>query len=395
MAVMRVYPSFLVLTALVLAGYGVACGERSVSSSNNEALPDGSPPPDVIDAAPLPDAAVDAGPNPHVIELPPTGETEIYSLSNAGDIVTYSDWRGPGEPAYNIYYYDLRELEEHQITDRDGYQILPYVYGEEIIFTDTQFFDASAGNYQIELYHYNLVTAIETRLTNEPTSKQGPKFNRDYILYYSDIGCPEPGYFSLALMDRHTQEVSLLAECDVGAETYSISDHFAAWSARPHPGAFKKVYVHDLQAGVTFPVSPDSPGWQFFPKTDEDHVVWEDTRDGQREIYLHTFSTGEEVCLTPGGFEQAWPHLRNDIVSWCDYRYSQEWGSYGNCDIYVHELATGVGRRVTSRSDWWMPRYVDSGWIAYGLTIAGRRAKLYAHDLVGDGILTSDDHVIP
>ena len=390
----RVQPASLVLVAALLAGCGVACDERSVSSNENEGLLDGAPP-DVADAAPLPDAEVDAGPNPHVIELPPTGETEIYTLSIAGHIITYSDWRGVGDFAYNVYYYDLDELQEYQVTDRDGYQIGPYVYGEEIIFHDTQFLDVNAGNYQIELYHYDIATGIETRMTNESTSKQVPMFNRDYILFASNGSCSDPLYRNLSIMDRHTQEVTILAECDAGAESHSISDYYASWSAKPSPGALKKIYVHDLQAGVTFPVSPDSPGWQFGSHTDSDHVVWDDTRDGQREIYLHTFSTGEEVCLTPGGYEQAMPNLRNGIVSWCDFSHSQESGFYGRCDIYVHELATGASRRVTRESELWLPRYVDSGWIAYGRQTRGRRAKLYAHDLVGDGILTADGHVIP
>jgi hypothetical protein len=120
-----------------------------------------------------------------------------------------------------------------------------------------------------------------------------------------------------------------------------------------------------------------------------------DYRDGRREIYMHTFSTGQEVCLTPDGWEQAWPHLRNGIASWCDYRFSQEWGEYGNCDIYVYELATGVGRRVTAESRTWMPRFVDSGWILYAQWVTGHQFKLFAHDLVCDGILTTDGHVIP
>jgi hypothetical protein len=50
---------------------------------------------------------------------------------------------------------------------------------------------------------------------------------------------------------------------------------------------------------------------------------------------------------------------------------------------------------VTSVSKTWRPRFVDSGWMVYGLRIIGHKAKLYAHDLVCEGILNLDGHVIP
>ena len=110
---------------------------------------------------------------------------------------------------------------------------------------------------------------------------------------------------------------------------------------------------------------------------------------------MHTFSTGEDMSLTPDPWEQARPHLRGGIVAWCDYRFSQQWGEYGDCDVYVYEIVTGVGRRVTKQSRLWYPRFVDSGWILYAHRISGHQSKLYMHDLVGDGILSPDGHVIP
>ena len=89
----------------------------------------------------------------------------------------------------------------------------------------------------------------------------------------------------------------------------------------------------------------------------------------------------------PDGWEQAWPHLRDGIVSWCDYRHSQQFGENADCDIYVYDIATGVERRVTSQSRTWMPRFVDSGWIFYVRWIVGNKYKLYAHDLVSEVLI--------
>ncbi len=110
---------------------------------------------------------------------------------------------------------------------------------------------------------------------------------------------------------------------------------------------------------------------------------------------MYTISTGLEEWLTPDGWEQGWPHLRDGIVSWCDYSFSQQGGHNGDCDIYVHEIASGIGRRVTTQSQTWRPRFVDSGWLLYVRRIMGSQYKLFVHDLVGDGILSSDGHVLP
>jgi hypothetical protein len=196
-------------------------------------------------------------------------------------------------------------------------------------------------------------------------------------------------------MDRTTGEATVLSGCDQDPETHSISEHYAAWTARPYPGHNKDIYVRDLAAEFTFRIESTDAGSQYIPTTDTGHVVWQDHRSGWREVYMHTFSTGEEVSLTPDPYEQGWPFLRDGIVAWCDYRFSQQWGENGDCDVYVYEIATGVGRRVTKQSGLWMPRYVDSGWIMYSLWLGGHQFKLYMHDLVGDGILSPDGHVIP
>ena len=414
MGAKRVVAKILVAPALfVLAGCGASCGGGSTGTL--DAGPDGStardasvrpeaslPPPDAstpvdalhVDSQVLPDAGPDAGPNPYVIELPPTGLTSVYGFTNSGHIMAYADDRS-GVNNIEVFYFNVLDLAEHRVTNRPSTQGMPYVLGEEIVFQDHRFYDNQSGNYQIELYEFNITANIETRLTDGPTVKIHPVFNENYIVYHSSEGCPDPFLPNLSLVNRHTTEVVVLADCDQNAEGHSIAGNLATWAARPYPSHNKDVFVRDLQAGVTFRIDSTDPGNQTYPHAEGDYVVWQDDRDGRREVYLHTFSTGQTECLTPDSWEQAWPHLRNGIVSWCDYRYSQQWGHFGDCDIYVYDLETGVGRRVTAQSRTWRVAFVDSGWILYALWITSNHLKLYAHDLVGDGILSPGGHVIP
>ena len=401
--VMRAFRRSLPAILFLFAGCGVRCGGKggvSTDASDGGNVSDGlvdtdARDPDVLvppDARPdVWDGGQQTGP---VIELPPSGQLEIYGFTNAGHFATYSEYRGDPVKFADIYYYDVLAQAEHKVTDREAAQVSPYVHGNEIMFTDVVY-DARIQDYQGETYLYNITSATETRLTDTVTRDESPKFNEDYIIYHSNQGCSNANYYNLSLLNRHTSEVTLLADCDQGAETSSIGQHFAAWTARPYTGHNKDIHVRDLAGGVTFRIESTDVSDQYFPHTDDDHVIWMDYRDGRREIYMHSFSTGEEVCLTPDEWEQAWPTLRNGMAAWCDYRYSQEWGENGRCDVYVYEIATGVGRRVTTQSDTWQPRFVDSGWILYGLWITQSNWKLYAHDLVADGILTTDGHVIP
>jgi beta propeller repeat protein len=269
--------------------------------------------------------------------------------------------------------------------------------GNDLIYCDYGFSNPAQQLYRSELFVYNSVDATEVQITNSNYIKSQPKINGRFVLYRENAGCSSTFEVNLTLMSRATGDSTVVSECEQNPETHSLGDRWAAWTARPLPDlGNKKVHVLDLETGVITLVSPEAPGQQFFPHTDDDHVIWEDSRDGQREVYLHTFSTGEEECLTPDGWEQGWPTLRNGLATWCDYQYSQQSGEYAPCDVVVYELLTRTLRRVTATSDRWMPRFVDSGWILYGQSIwQSGSFKLYAHDLVGDGIITPDGHVVP
>ncbi len=188
-----------------------------------------------VDAAVAEDAG-DAGPNPCVVELPPSGQTEIMGFENYGHIVTYADTRGTPEYRTDVYYYDLNTMQEVQVTNRIESQNMPSVFGSEILFGDSQFWDPQTNPDKVDLYLYDMVTQVETRLTDDPYSKVYPKFNSDYVLFDTNEGCVNTALIRLTLMSRQTGEVSVLAECEQNAETHSIGEHYAAWAARPFPG---------------------------------------------------------------------------------------------------------------------------------------------------------------
>lgn len=70
-----------------------------------------------------------------------------------------------------------------------------------------------------------------------------------------------------------------------------------------------------------------------------DKVVFTDSVDGNSDVYLYDFVTGETARLTANPVNQTAPRIYGDYIAWLDYRQ-------GVTDLYLYDLATGKKRRV-------------------------------------------------
>jgi len=73
-----------------------------------------------------------------------------------------------------------------------------------------------------------------------------------------------------------------------------------------------------------FPIATD-PHSQTSPAIYGDIVVWNDTRNGNRDIYGYNLSTEEEFSVTADPHDQSWPVIYEDIVLWDDERNGKGW----------------------------------------------------------------------
>ena len=73
---------------------------------------------------------------------------------------------------------------------------------------------------------------------------------------------------------------------------------------------------------------------QFNPWIYEDLVVWQDTRNGNDDIYLYNITSGEERRITTDPSNQRNPRIWGDRIVWEDYRN-------GNPEIYMYTISTG------------------------------------------------------
>ncbi|MCK9278167.1 MAG: PKD domain-containing protein, partial [Methanoculleus sp.] len=70
------------------------------------------------------------------------------------------------------------------------------------------------------------------------------------------------------------------------------------------------------------------------PSVSGDYIVWEDNRNMSRDIYLYRYSTGTTVPLTDDPADQWMPVVHGGYVVWYDTRE-------GSADICLHNIGTG------------------------------------------------------
>lgn len=95
-----------------------------------------------------------------------------------------------------------------------------------------------------------------------------------------------------------------------------------------------------------FPICTDS-AWQADAAISGDIVMWNDQRNGNRDIYGYNLATDTEfpICIDPS--DQIDPAISGDIVVWFDWRNSQE---QRNIDIYGCNLSTGTEFPICTKS---------------------------------------------
>jgi TolB protein len=95
------------------------------------------------------------------------------------------------------------------------------------------------------------------------------------------------------------------------------------------------IYMYDISTGTETQITTDSLP-QFMPKISGDRIVWEGS-----DIYMYDISTGTESQITTDLGTQQNPDISGDIIVWQDYRNS-------NRAIYMYDISTGTEIPITT-----------------------------------------------
>ena len=102
------------------------------------------------------------------------------------------------------------------------------------------------------------------------------------------------------------------------------------------------IYMYDLTTGQERQITTDTD-YQENPAIYADKVVWEDKRNGNSDIYLYDLTTGQETPITTNTADQSDPAIYIDKIVWEDKRN-------GNSDIYMYDLTTGQETQITTNT---------------------------------------------
>ncbi|MFH0791527.1 MAG: IPT/TIG domain-containing protein, partial [Candidatus Omnitrophota bacterium] len=254
----------------------------------------------------------------------------------------------------NIFIYDFQKNREEQITSYYSPEVSPAclsISGEKLVWCDNRY-----GNYDIYLYDLGQETAgqKERRLTTDITTQSSPHIYGNKIVY-----------LNMDLEGSHAVYLYDLDEKDPQKKNIRITDDSAKPGGEPQIWGDRIVW-HDMRSGDFDIYMYDlkdkkervicrQPRNQTRPRIFGDRIVWVDYRSAicedawncfNSDIYLYDLKSNQEsaVCVDPG--EQRVPFIFGNWIAWEDSRD-------GNADVYFCELNEnnlGTTTRVTKDS---------------------------------------------
>jgi hypothetical protein len=284
------------------------------------------------------------------------------------------------------------------ICDAEWTQQPGSIVDSQVYWDDSRYFSGDPSDRRGEIFVFDIETWEETRLTDTPEMKAGPRGNGQYLVFLDTTGAPD-GHFGLTLMDLVTSEQKSLAPWEAGAEEYHISERYVVWAASSFDASSygKDVFYYDLVTEETHHLEESMAFHVYRLSVGGSKIVWEKNDNLYYSIMLHDIETGEDVELTDGSFDCIAPQARGNLTVWETYEYSG--GTYSGTpaerDVYLFDLDTGVGRRVTDQSTTWWGRAPDPPWLPIIKGYGPDTMEVFVMNLEKAGLLDSSGHVIP
>lgn len=208
------------------------------------------------------------------------------------------------------------------------------------------------------------LAGTETRITTNLYDQYDPAISGNIIVYTDERGIDQDiWYYNLA---THTEQ----------PVTTAINDQLLS------DVSDRIIVFEDMQAGDVFAYSVltntttdiSKSGHAMYPAIGQGLVAWEDTRDGNREIYAMNLTSGEQRRITNSIWSDTLPAVNNGIIVWQHCNNT-------DCNIYSYDWASNTTRQITNTPDIdQLPRICDKIVVYERQTTAGTH-EIYMFNL--------------
>jgi TolB protein len=237
----------------------------------------------------------------------------------SGDNIVYEDYRN----GRRVYLWNPANG-ERQVSMRDS--------GWPVIFGDKIVYEVVAGNNNIDVYMYDLVSEKEWPICTNPANQFYPVISGDRIVWQDNRN----GNWDIYGWDPNNGERQITNN---PADQWSpfISGDRVVWRDTRDGGS--KIYMSDPINGEQR-VTPFDDNRQYQPVICGDYIVWGEYVNGSSDIYMWDPNNGKRaVCTDP--LNQDAPFISGNKIVWEQYAGGR-WDFF-MADIPVPEpMTTGI-----------------------------------------------------
>lgn len=298
---------------------------------------------------------------PPVIAVEAAPGEDLYSPLNGaqerpdidGNLIVWEDNRNGNKDIYfgtvDKFRADSGRGTQHasytgeQITDNPASQEKPSISGDYIVWQDNR-----NGNWDIYLYDRSKEEEPILLTKGEAGNQWMPIVRGNYVAWYDDSS----GKTNVVLYDIDAGEVKDVIDCDAqtvipGPETGfkpALSEKYVAWVESGE----EKIKYYEIGTGKSGYVS-QSGGLQSWPSLYGSHIAWEETLNGNTDIYMVNLANtpSETIRITKDASEQVSPTISGSIIAWEDMRDKGPGpDGTGERGIFLYDLEPGIEKSV-------------------------------------------------